>query len=382
MKNESYGFNVYDWMNSRDVADYNRKIGHVFNVMETAYLISENHSRTLAEKWEAYRWIMEHMPDMPVTRRNNCGPYDSFHKALKQHMTLVEVVLEECRRPSPESIYTYRIYYDPMKTGEYYDHCTDCGRDRSFWDSDTCFRSWEECLDEVRREVSKDDDGSIRHFDVIKKSIYGARQEQKLVSIEIDRDLNIRGIADHMNLDLSDEEVDLLDLFEAIWVDVPVPFRRGDIVYADETEYGCRPRPFCLWNTANQDNRIGHDGISYLEKKKKSADSMDMTADGCWIDHEIRGSIYWECMHAYHNLEYYREPLKGYDRILKVIERFYSDMRAEEAQSRYDISHVLVAYRYILLEEECREMENKYGFELKVIGVMPDATNGEGRTEE
>lgn len=381
MKNESYRFDVYDWMNSRDVADYNRKIGHRFNVMETAYLISENYVQTLAEKWEAYRWIMEHMPDMPVERRNNCGPYDSFHQALQQHMALVEGVLEEFQNPSSDAFYTYRVYADPLRLDEFY-QSHDRDTDESWWDSEVYCCSYEECLDAIRKEISEDESGSIRHFDVTKKNIYGNWRETRLISVAIDRDLQVRGIADHMNLGLFREEIDLLDMFDAIWVDVPVPFKEGEIVYTDEREFGRRPRPFSLLHTANQVDRIVRGDMAFVEQKKRSGDSMDMTAHGIWIDQKVRGSVYWECMHAYHNMEYYRGPLEGYDRILKVIEQFYASQREGYGQNEYDMSHVLNAYRYILLEEQCKEVEQKYKYELKAIGAMPEEPAVKGGTKK
>ncbi len=82
-----------------------------------------------------------------------------------------------------------------------------------------------------------------------------------------------------------------------------------------------------------------------IRKYLKSADSSDMTAYGYFQDdrYGCKGQIYWECMHDYVSLEYYRGSFKGRKRILKAVGNFL--------KGELDLGHVLNAYHIILNEE-------------------------------
>ena len=73
-----------------------------------------------------------------------------------------------------------------------------------------------------------------------------------------------------------------------------------------------------------------------------------MTAHGYfqWED----GSVYWECMHHYLDLEYYREEPQGIRRILKAFSSF------EKKKIGSDL--FAIAY-HTILEEEKRKRERK-----------------------
>ena len=87
-----------------------------------------------------------------------------------------------------------------------------------------------------------------------------------------------------------------------------------------------------------------------IERHKKDADSSDMIATGYF--QEECGSIYYECMHSYMNLEYYRDELTGKRRILKALSSFMKE--------EIDIALYSDAYRVILLEEYTKENFPKY----------------------
>lgn len=67
--------------------------------------------------------------------------------------------------------------------------------DDTYRDSEVYFRSYEDCLDAIRYEVSEDEYGAIRHFDMTKKQVYGDLRYNRCISIEVDRDLNVRRVA-------------------------------------------------------------------------------------------------------------------------------------------------------------------------------------------
>lgn len=75
-----------------------------------------------------------------------------------------------------------------------------------------------------------------------------------------------------------------------------------------------------------------------------NADGSDMTAYGYfqWED----GRVYYECMHHYLDLEYYREEPKGIRRILKAFSSF------EKKEIGSDL--FALAYHVILEEEKAK----------------------------
>ena len=83
----------------------------------------------------------------------------------------------------------------------------------------------------------------------------------------------------------------------------------------------------------------------FREYHRKNADESDMTAQGYfqWDD----GSVYWECMHHYLDLEYYREEAQGIRRILKVFSSF------EKREIGSDL--FALAYHVILEEEKSKK---------------------------
>ncbi len=202
---------IYKFFNSRDVAEHCRSIGHRFNAVESAVMVSRSNSHTMAEKLAAYREIIAEYPDMEIPKGNNHGYIPSFHKAL-------EIL----------------IAHEERETGA-------------------------ACLNTIDE----------------------------------------------------DYESELLSLF----IDVPVPFKRGDLAETDDGDWMgsvfviqdlCRDN--AEWNA--QSERI------------LRSDLMDMTAN---VFYESDGLINCECVHFYPDLRYCRRELTGGERILKYVSLFIQD---------------------------------------------------------
>ena len=116
------------------------------------------------------------------------------------------------------------------------------------------------------------------------------------------------------------EEEDLCYSFEGLWFDIPIPFRKGDLVCNS-----CAPpegrRPFILEDT-----------VAWYRKehgiKRTDGDWTDMGAKVVYYDAEENDLEYAEGgpfdlnllpgSPLYLNLEYYRQELKGGERMLKI----------------------------------------------------------------
>lgn len=65
--------NIYEYIRSKDVREYNEKTGHKFTATESAFLVWHNYEITLKKKHDAWREIMREMPDEEVPKRVKRG---------------------------------------------------------------------------------------------------------------------------------------------------------------------------------------------------------------------------------------------------------------------------------------------------------------------
>lgn len=61
--------NIYEFINSRDIAKHLEAIDYPFSAMETAWLVYQCVSKSIEEKKEAWQWIIDNMPDAEVPER-------------------------------------------------------------------------------------------------------------------------------------------------------------------------------------------------------------------------------------------------------------------------------------------------------------------------
>ncbi len=330
------------FLNSKDIADHWRKIGSTCSPLQSAYIVWQNHTKTLQEKHAAWREIVETMPDCMVAeghRKTNMGISDalagSLHEFLRAFMRLQNKLVERFYQKRDHAVYRYRVLYEGDE---------DWSKDH--WLYDTA----EECFADVNAD--KDLIPSIVCIQLTKQWI----GENRALTLSVKADKTI------LNLDadgLEEPDMNLLQAFEWMWFDFPTPLKRGDIVVSKYSPFGynlCGDEPFvltnlCSWGSEQlRQNRYSDHDKRYvwadrqLLRHRKSADGSDMTAYGYfqWED----GRVYYECMHHYLDLEYYREEPKGIRRILKAFSSF------EKKEIGSDL--FALAYHVILEEEKAK----------------------------
>ena len=330
---------IASFLNSKDVADYWRSIGFICTPLQSAYIVWQNHTKTLQEKHAAWREIVETMPDCIVAeghRKTNMGISDalaeSLHAFLQAFMQLQNQLIERFYRNGDHAVYRYRVLYDGDK---------DWSEDR--WLYDTA----EECFEDVYAD--EDLIPSIVCIQLTKQWI----GENRALTLSVKAD---KTVIDIEAQELDDEEHDLLQAFDWMWFDFPTPFKKGDIVVSKYSPWGWNLYAdelfvlmlLCSWgskeykvNGIPEKMRCYKTADGFREYHRKNADGTDMTAHGYfqWDD----GSVYWECMHHYLDLEYYREEPQGIRRILKAFSSF----------EKKEIGSDLFALAYhVILEEE------------------------------
>ena len=100
--------NIYDFLNSPDVAEHCRNIGHIFNAFECAVIVSKCHTKTFEEKLAAYKAIINQYPDveMPKTTVSENLIMTGFHEALSFMIMLEEGFLKKFMKPETHTVYT------------------------------------------------------------------------------------------------------------------------------------------------------------------------------------------------------------------------------------------------------------------------------------
>ena len=214
-------------------------------------------------------------------------------------------------------------------------------------------------LDDLDKFASDSDSRNPEELIAVQSGIQLTKQwigENRTITLSVKADKTVINIGAQ---ELEEAEHDLLQAFEYMWFDFPTPFGKGDIVVSKYSPFGYNlfgNEPFvltnlCSWGSqelkingySDKDGRYAY-ADRQLRYHRKNADETDMTAYGYfqWED----GRVYYECMHHYLDLEYYREEPQGIRRILKA----FSSFEKEEIGS--DL--FALAYHAILGEEKSK----------------------------
>ena len=313
--------NIYDFFNSPDVAEHCQSIGHQFNPIEMAVMIDKSESRSLAEKHAAYRTIIAQYPDMEVKHRRG-EHIKSFHEALEKGMAHEECAQDRFLLPEPGVEYQATVYYKDDPDSVEFER----------------FLSYEESLADVLDHLDdKDEDppawpGKRPVFDdmsIIKKYL----GSDDWIEAKITRSGDINRLYHTAIVPIKPDWAEyLLDRY----IDVPVPFKRGDLVEMDNA--GWMGSAYVLSADILCDRR-----------RLFIADTSDMTAS---IFYELNGLIQCECTHFYPDLRYCRRELEGEKRILKYVSLYMQD--------KICLCSLLKLQTYLPMEKLCRRIKKSY----------------------
>lgn len=131
----------------------------------------------------------------------------------------------------------------------------------------------------------------------------------------------------------------IYDVFDGLWFDFPTPFKKGDILceYVDgEETFGFCRGPFVM-------KGITPEGVR--KSTREHGDTNDMNAWGYFQDPD--GTIYYEVMFNYMNLEFYRGDLKGVRRILTAFGNYL--------KGKIDEALLCRAYHYNMCEDNAKQ---------------------------
>ena len=337
--------NIYEFFNSRDIAEHCRNIGYKFTAIETAYIIWRSNHHTLEEKHKAWCEIIDTMPDEQF-RPNWDFDDHTLHSFLRTYMRLQNEFIKEFRTTKSDYIYSYG-------TKKRFDDC--------YRLDDIFFDSYEVCLNALKvNELDDDTDDEIVDAMIMRKKLYSSHvsfcDAQEKESITFDKNLHPIAIDATCNLEDESKFLSYAYGFYEMWIAIPTPFHKGDIVMDVDTyvDYSTRHLPFVL------------ESLPYWRKGADNGDDCDAEVGRLlnlgvdWTDmqegiylQDDNGEIYWD--HAFHylDLEYYREELQGTEAFLRAV--------SCAMQGKISIEDLLKSHSAILMANYALTMSNHVG---------------------
>lgn len=301
---------VYNFINSKDVRNYLKENNYEFNPVETAWIVWQS-NRTLKEKHEAWKEIIDTIPDMPIQDRHNDIP--SLHQFLKDYMQFERCVIDRFYNPTYEC-----VFYQYSITGWYkgeYDRC-DC-KD-IFYDFNSCYEEASSVIGEFENPIieitmnSKDNKIKIAYEDLLLVQILDPGET-------------------------TSEEEDMDYAFFEMWFPIPMPFKEGDIVIPTGNSHNgycrfCDYKPYVFVSSSYE---------QYKEDGRILYDYSDMCAWG-YSQHKD-GQLDGDAIFNYMNFEYYTGELTKEKRVVKALSNCL--------KKKIDVVQFAMAYHQILMEQ-------------------------------
>ena len=263
--------NYYRFLDSRDIRNHLENMEYPLSTPEAAYLVWQCHNATLEEKLLPGRRLPRSCPIAPSPAGQDDGRCTQRPP--------ISPGLHGLGEKTPGRLHPgrkLRLWADfsLLSNQEW--------REEGVWsERDTLFPNYTSCFAYCRQEFSEEI-GKVR----ICKQVLG-RDSSHRDSLTLTAEL------EPLCLDVS-PTCDLDDVFPSLWVDLPTPFRRGDIVWDPSREPGfphCdKSVPFVLdfcdnWNTSQMlENgvrpEVAQRGDKLVEKHRLHEDTSDMGAQG------------------------------------------------------------------------------------------------------
>lgn len=315
--------NIFDFINSKDIGEHLKRIEYPLNALEASWIVYQNDTHSMAQKMEAWRWIMDNMEDCEVLERINCIYRPSLFKTLEEYIALINGEITRFYETELGFVYLCSYWRGDAEVPEDDEHVF--SRPEKWW----------KYLDDYTYEDAKYKTRSVR---ITKVRIDSESFNPNLTAYFSEK----KELMDIFSY--SAEEGNYLDFWGGLWFDFPVPFEKGDIlIHYDEHINPYRKvagGPFVL-------DDITPWIIERFEDKWKKyysdkfGDVTDMTVCGYFQNSD--GRIFREVTHNYLDYEIYRGPLDGKYRLLKALSSF--------VKGKIGVDMLLTTYRKVILDE-------------------------------
>lgn len=212
--------NIYSFFNSKDVAEYLKTIDYHFSSLECAYIIWQCKHASVEEKHAAYKELIAYMPDCKIEETEFSDSHESLHKFLEAYMSAEKKLIERFYEDEMRAVYTYDWYLNGTN---------DWLRDNLFRRYDF-YSSYEKCKASIKEYSTED----VVLLHVSKKWLDDELSE---IVAHITPTGTLIQISESFMYD--DEKEILENVFRCLAFDIPVPFKRGDILQLNTGLFPC-----------------------------------------------------------------------------------------------------------------------------------------------
>ena len=332
--------NALEYINSSAIREHLKKLEYRLTPAQCAFLVWQSKRHTLKQKHDAWRDIIETMPDCTVEERSNCRGWDSLHAMLRGYMALDEKILSRFHSEE-DAIYECEFWARSVIKLRAKD--APRGNECEWREAGARFRSFARCFEYALKEAQEE----MCRFRIIKRYFDTGADlscSDPYFSAEYDMsgemmDYYFTGSSEFYSL--TEEETDFWsESFDGMWFDIPIPFEKGDIVCDNACIY-TKGIPFVLLGTVpwyKKEHPSKH-GTEYCDYSDMAAYGYSFDQEQMFFNDDFRVD--------YLNLEYYPEPLKGPERLLYA----YRQLEHKEIDGYI----LLKIYRSLLAEAAAEE---------------------------
>ena len=310
--------NIYPYIPSPDISAYCEKIGHDFQNLDMATIIAMS-GLPISKKHAAWRELIAEYPDCQVQARLNFDAQESLHDYLGALIEHEEKKIATFYTPNYGEVFRFGVMWS---------------------DANGCWN---------------DDDGTYSTFDKAWAALWKEYEVNDIIQVKVDKvqiDSDNSAHTAYMN---TDGELLSLDIYtggnsprglDMIFIDLPVPFLRGDIVTVGDGEPRVLADLHHWW-----DGNVNYEGYC----SGKFGDGSDMIPYFYFIDES--GTLFRDhtSSHDLWELQYFRGELKGQDRFLKYLSQYIKTGNSD------DIAWLFNVFLKLRAESESDELNRLFG---------------------
>jgi hypothetical protein len=299
--------NIYDYLRSRDIAAYCHKINKVWNTHEMAVIIGRS-NRTMTEKHRAWQELIDKYPDMPVESLHRMS-FASIHKKLAEIMDYEDHVLKLFKKKETDTVYKYSLRIN-----------------NNYLDSEIVFSSYEKALEAVKDSWKRDE---VSYINIEKISIDDIKNDKSRINAFFDYNGNLyklsyyggnKELGAKLFANINPDEASGDEFTEKFYIDIPTPFKRGDILIERSSILGQleKSRVFVHDGLVRDDPKV-------LKRCLKGimGDGSDLMGWGFFVGEN--GILYGDHTDDHDSFEYYKKELKGNQRLLYYTSLYMKD---------------------------------------------------------
>jgi hypothetical protein len=345
--------NIYDHL-TPDTAAHCQKIGHVFSPLDMAVIVAYS-KKTVKEKLAAWQSIIDECPDTPI-RPNDAEKSDWWQGLKKDHPDIDSNPdpLQPCATfRAKESLHEYLrgyIAWHEKAIADFYSHGEGIiFRPDAYWTHHDKYH-----------DSKREEDYDVGCYSTLEKALSAAQNEypkSEWPESELRKIVIHKGKIDSEFSDdesaLFDPKGELLQIYyfrgmpeedlDDIFIHLPVPFEKGDIV-TDDDGRPCVLVGLPIWNGDYEEYTSGRFG-----------DATDQVGLAFGAESFFEDSSAHEHPCTLH-LEYYKKELQGCDMFLNALSQYVKTKDKDNAGS--PAVHLIAAFRKFQAEAEAEKLSN------------------------